>query len=237
MLRTFSSAFLIASLLFLATPSSPAQSAPPAPQAQEIWRFDNLDTISGHPAQATGHPQIIATPYGKAMQFNGAGDGIFVAAHPLAGASTYTWEVIFRPDADGAQAQRFFHLQEQDPATGQDTQNRMLFEIRIVDGQWCLDSFANSGNSRRTLLNCKALHPLGQWYHIAAVYDGHLLRNYVDGVLQGEGELTLTPQFSGHSSAGIRINYRDPFKGAILLSRTTPHALTPAEFLPMPKKQ
>ncbi len=69
-------------------------------------------------------------------------DALFVDVHPLAGASTYTWEVIFRPDADGAQAQRFFHLVEVDPATGKDTGNRMLFEIRIVKGEWCLDSFA-----------------------------------------------------------------------------------------------
>lgn len=239
MRRIFSFISLLATVLFLATPASPAQTAPQptAPQPEQTWRFDNLATIGGHPAQIVGHPQIIDTPNGKAMQFSGEGDGVFVPAHPLAGTGVFTWEVIFRPDAGGAQAQRFFHLQEQDPATGQDTQNRMLFEIRIVNGQWCLDSYVRSGANGRTLLNCKALHPLGQWYRVAAVYDGHMLRNYVNDELQDEGELEFTPHFAGHSSAGIRINHTFPFKGAILLSRTTPRVLPQSEFLPAPQKQ
>ena len=125
-----------------------------------IWRFDNIDSIGGHATHVLGHPHLIDSPYGKAVAFNGVDDALFVDTHPLAGASEYTWEVIFRPDADGAEAQRFFHLSEIDPATGKDTQNRMLFEIRIVKGQWCLDSFAFSNGSARTLLNCDDLHPL-----------------------------------------------------------------------------
>lgn len=207
----------------------------PAPQ-QQIWRFNRLDAIGGHPTHVLGHPQVIDTPYGKAVQFNGVDDALFVNDHPLAGASTYTWEVIFRPDADGAPAQRFFHLQEQDPTTGEDTNDRMLFEIRIVDGQWCLDSFASSGESNRTLLNCKLLHPLGRWYRVTAVYDGKTLRNYVDDELQGEGSLDLKPQMQGHSSIGVRINKVNWFKGAVLMARMTPRVLKANEFLKMPKK-
>jgi hypothetical protein len=203
---------------------------------QQIWRFDRLDNIGGHATHVLGAPQLIDTSYGKAVHFNGVDDGLFVNNHPLAGASTYTWDVIFRPDADGAQAQRFFHLQEQNPATGQDTDNRMLFEIRIVDGQWCLDSFASSGESNRTLLNCKLLHPLGRWYRVTAVYDGKMLRNYVDDELEGEGPLDLKPQMQGHSSIGVRINKVYWFKGTILMARMTPRALKPEEFLKMPVK-
>ncbi len=36
-----------------------------------------------------------------------------------------------------------------DPATGADIPNeRMLFEIRIVNGGWCLDSFATAGGQQ-----------------------------------------------------------------------------------------
>ena len=202
-----------------------------------IWRFDNIDSIGGHPTHVMGHPYVIDSPYGKAVAFNGVDDALFVDAHPLAGASEYTWEVIFRPDADGAQAQRFFHLSEIDPATGKDTQNRMLFEIRILKGQWCLDSFAFSNGSARTLLNCDDLHPLGTWYRVTAVYDGKMLRNYVGDEMQGEGELHLTPQAPGHSSIGTRIDRRDYFKGAVFMARFTPRALKPEEFLKMPERQ
>ena len=50
-------------------------------------------------------------------------DALFVGVHPLAGAATWTWEMIFKPDADGKPAQRIFHLQSVDRATGADIPN------------------------------------------------------------------------------------------------------------------
>ena len=202
--------------------------------ATEIWHFDQTGSLGGHPATVLGHPRVIDSPYGKAVEFNGVEDALFVGVHPLAGASTFTWEVVFRPDADGAPEQRFFHLQEQDSQTGTDTANRMLFEIRIVDGQWCLDSFVATLAQRLTLLNCKQLHPLGKWYRVTAVYDGRQLRNYVGDELEGAGELRFEPQNAGRSSVGVRIDKRSYFKGAILLARMTRRALPPEEFLAMP---
>ena len=211
-----------------------ADSGPANSSESEVWMFDQTSALGGHPTTVLGHPRVIETSYGNAVEFNGVDDALLVGVHPLAGVSAYTWEVIFRPDADGAQAQRFFHLQEQDPNTGKDTKNRMLFEIRIVDGQWCLDSFATTGGQKLTLLNCKLLHPLGQWYRVTAVYDGKKLKNYVGDELQGEGDLNLGPQLAGHSSAGVRIDKRNYFKGAILMARMTRRALPVEEFLKMP---
>jgi hypothetical protein len=201
---------------------------------QEVWQFDKISDLGGHPTTVVGHPLVIDSPYGKAVEFNGKDDALFVGVHPLAGATAFTWEVIFRPDADGAPEQRFFHLQEQDPKTGADTGNRMLFETRIVDGQWCLDSFAVTGEERLTLLNRGLLHPLGKWYRVTAVYDGKTFSNYVDGELQGAGALQIGPQLAGHSSIGVRINKVDYFKGAILMARMTRRALPVEEFLKMP---
>ena len=213
-----------------------APAAAPATTSGESWRFDNLSRIGGHPVALLGHPQLIDTPWGRAVQFDGKADGLFLDAFPLAGATAYTWEVVFRPDADGAEEQRFFHMQEQNPVTGQDTTNRLLTEIRLHGNQWCLDSHGTSMPSRATILVCDAahLHPAGQWYRVATVYDGHTLRNYVDGQLQGEAEFALAPMLGGRTSVGIRINSAYPFKGAVLAARMTPRALAPAEFLPWP---
>ena len=200
----------------------------------EIWMFDQTSVVGGYTTQVLGHPQVIETSFGKAVQFNGIDDALFVPVHPLAGAATWTWEVIFRPDADGAPAQRFFHLSVLDPATGKDLDDRLLFEIRIVKGQWCLDSFAMAAGQSKTLLNCEKVHPLDKWYRVTAVYDGKTLSNYVGDELQGEGSVQLVPQRPGHSSVGVRINLKDHFKGAILEARFTRSALTPAEFLKMP---
>jgi hypothetical protein len=204
--------------------------------AAEVWRFDSISSLGGHATKVLGHPAVIDTPYGKAVQFNGVDDALFVDVHPLAGAETWTWEVIFRPDEGGAAAQRFFHLSVLDPATGTDANDRMLFEMRIVNGEWCLDSFAMSQGHSKVLLNCQKLHPLGQWYRITAVYDGKTLRNYVGEELQGEGEVQLAPQGPGHSSVGVRITLKDYFKGAVLEARFTRQALNVSEFLKMPEK-
>jgi hypothetical protein len=205
--------------------------------AQEVWRFDQTASLGGHPVEVLGHPRVISTEYGKAVAFDGVGDALLVDVHPLAGAKTWTWEMVFRPDADGAAEQRVFHLQVRDAATGADIADRMLFEIRIVKGEWCLDSFATSGGEKATLLDCTKLHPLGEWYRVTAVYDGTTLRNYVGDELQGEAAVKLAPQGAGHSSVGMRINRINFFKGAIFEARFTAKALGVGEFLKMPRKE
>ena len=196
--------------------------------AAETWRIDNLESIGGHPATVLGHPIIVPAPGGKALEFNGINDAVFLNVHPLAAAKTWTWEVIFRPASGGAPEQRFFHLQED----GSD--NRMLFEIRVIGNQWCLDAFVKSGDVQQVLLDRTRLHSLDTWHHAAAVYDGHQFRNYVDGVLEGSAEIHLEPQKAGQTSLGVRINKVNFFKGAILRARMTPRALSPQEFLKKP---
>ena len=204
-------------------------------EAQTIWRFDQTASLGGNATKVLGHPHVIATPMGKAVAFNGVDDALFVAVHPLAGASAWTWEMIFKPDADGKPEQRIFHLQSADPATGVDYENeRMLFEIRIVKGQWCLDSFAAAGGQSRALLNCEKLHPFGKWYRVTAVYDGKMLRNYVGNELQGEGELSIPPERPGRASVGTRINLVDYYKGAVFEARFTARALAVGDLLKLP---
>lgn len=207
-----------------------------APPPSVIWRFDNITQIAGHKTTILGHPKVIDTPYGKAVEFNGKDDALYIDVHPLAGAEAFTWEVIFNPYADGAPAQRFFHLQEIDPSTGKDTQTRMLMETRVADGNWSLDSFALTGAASKALLDTKITHPAGQWYVATAVYDGHEFRNYVNGVMQGKGDLHIAPQGPGHSSIGTRIDKRDYFRGAILEARFSKRALSPDEFLKVPPR-
>ena len=194
----------------------------------ETWRIDNIDRISGHAVTVLGHPKVVPAAGGKAVEFNGVDDALFLDMNPLTGAETWTWEVVFRPDLGGAPEQRFFHFQENG------TDNRMLFEIRVIGNQWCLDSFAKGGAGSQALLDRTKLHPLGAWYHVAAVYDGHQFRNYVDGVLEGSAEVRLEPQKAGQASLGVRFNKVNYFKGAILAARMTPSALRPEEFMKKP---
>jgi hypothetical protein len=196
-------------------------------RAPEVWTFDRLDRLGGHPTTVLGNPRIVQTPIGKAAEFDGIDDALFVDVHPLEGATTFTWEAIFRPDG-GDREQRWFHLQE----TG--SEHRMLFEIRVAGDQWFLDSYIFSATGSATLMNKSSLHPLGAWYHVAAVYDGKVFRNYVNGVQDGAATVELAPQGPGRSSAGVRINLVNYFKGAIHSARFTRRALSPGEFLGVP---
>jgi hypothetical protein len=156
-------------------------------------------------------------------------DALFIDNHPLAGAETFTWEAIFRPDG-GQTEQRWFHLSEKG------SENRMLFEIRVVGDKWFLDSFNQHGTQGKALMNREALHPLGAWYHVASVYDGKEFRNYVNGVQEGSAAVSFTPHGPGRTSVGVRINKVFYFKGAVHSARFTPKALSPSEFLPKPRQ-
>jgi hypothetical protein len=225
------SAALVLTAVVLAQPAQPVPRDRPA----EIWRFDRLENIGGHKTTVLGQPAVIEAPVGQAVLFDGVDDALFIDHHPLAGAETFTWEAIFRPDG-GATEQRWFHLSERDPTTGLDTDNRMLLEIRVAGDRWFLDSFNQSGSASQALINRTALHPLGAWYHVASVYDGREFSNYVNGVREGVAGIRLAPHGPGHASVGVRINKVFYFKGAVHLARFTRRALSPAEFLPLPLK-
>jgi hypothetical protein len=195
--------------------------------AADLWIFDRLDRLGDHPTTILGDPRVVETPIGKAVEFDGVDDALVVDVHPLAGAETFTWEAIFRPDGGQAE-QRWFHLQESG------SENRLLFEIRVIDGQWCLDSYGHKGEAQKALMDRTRLHPLGAWYHVAAVYDGRTFSNYVNGTREGLAEIRFAPQGPGRSSIGVRMNLVNYFKGAIRLARFTRRALSPAEFLRVP---
>ena len=217
MKRATAIAIATAALLWCADPRS------------DVWKFDSITEIGGHAVTLEGHPRVIATPAGKAVEFGGVDDALFLNVHPLAGAETFTWEVIFRPDG-GAEEQRFFHFQENG------SEMRMLFELRVIAGQWALDSFVASATGSKALLDRAKLHSLGAWHHAAAVYDGREFRHYVDGVLEGAAEVHLAPQGAGRTSVGTRINRVNYFKGAVFAARMSNRAMPPAEFMKVPKE-
>jgi hypothetical protein len=213
---------------------------------QTTWRFDNLHQIGGAEVTTVGKPQVVDTPVGKAIHFEGTGptndadgghaegDALFLNTAPLAGAAAYTFEVIFRPSSTGAKAQRFFHQQDSH------SQSRRMFELRIVKDQWCLDTVGidvgNGVEQHGVTMVCDAahLHPLDRWYAIAATYDGKTLRGYVNGKLQGEVDAKLAPLAPGTTSVGTRIDKRDFFTGDVYSARFSTSVLPAASFLKPP---
>lgn len=198
---------------------------------QTRWTFDRLSNIGGAATTVEGDPRLIDTPYGKAVQFDGVDDRLVIDRHPLAGMSQFTFEALFRPDG-GVFAQRWFHLNEEDPTPGAPPSvTRMLFEIRVTGEAWSLDAFATGPGYKQTLLFQDKTFPVGRWYWVAQSYDGKTYRAFVNGQLQGEVEMAFKPQGQGRSSVGARMNKIDYFKGAVREARFTPRALAPEALL------
>jgi Concanavalin A-like lectin/glucanases superfamily len=190
-----------------------------------MWKVDSLKKIGGQPVTVIGDPQVTKAPGGKAVLFDGADDGLLVNSNPIAGASAFTVEAIFRPDPGGNKEQRWLHIQEES------SDNRLLLETRLDGERWFLDTFIKSGENNRTLYAGEFKHPLGAWYHVALVFDGVEMRHYVDGQLELSGPLAIRPFKDGKVSIGVRMNRVHWFKGAVSRARFTPRALTPKEFM------
>jgi hypothetical protein len=201
----------------------------------KIWNFDRLDRIGGISTEVLGHPKVIDTALGKAIQFNGVDDALYINEHPLAGIPVFTGEAIFRPESGGAYEQRWFHLAEQDPKTGADTDTRFLFEIRATEKEWSLDAFVHTPVANKPILNLEKRYPLDTWHAVAMVYDGQTFSSYVDGELQGSAAVRFDPEGPGHTSVGVRINKVNFFKGSVHMARFTPKALPPGDFLKVPE--
>jgi len=211
-------------------------------QSQTLWKFNNLSKIGGQTPKVEGAPQLVDSPVGKAVQFNGKDTALFFSSRPLVGAKAFTIEAIFRPEG-GAFEQRWMHIAETDPKTGldanpggtSDPNPRHMFEVRVKDGQWYLDAFVNSAAGSKALIDPKKTHPIDQWYAVAQTYDGKTYRSYVNGVLENEAEVPFTPHGPGHLMVGVRINHVNYFTGSVAEARFTTHALRPSEFLKVPK--
>lgn len=207
--------------------SSLAQADPPADTISPVvWTLDNLESIGGHRVSVVGKPRVIETDRGKAIEFDGRADGLFVAANPLTGLSQFTVEVIFRPASGGPVEQRFLHFQPEG------SQERVLFETRLrPEGRWFLDTYLQTGEGKHTLFAEKFLHPIGDWYHAALVVDGRAMRHYVNGTEELAADIELIPLAAGQTSIGVRFNKVSWYQGAIRQIRITPKVLKPEEFL------
>ncbi len=196
------------------------------PKKSITWKINNLKKIGGNSVEVLGNPQIIKTERGKAVLFDGVDDGIFINQNPLEGFHEFTVEAVFRPDADGAKEQRWLHIEDTE-----NTESRTLLETRLIGDEWFLDTFLKSGENRSALYAENFKHALGQWFHVALVFDRKEMRHYVGGKLELSGKISIKPFGKGITSIGVRQNKIYWFKGAVRKVRFTNRALSPNEFM------
>ena len=197
------------------------------PKRSVTWKIDDLKSIGGNSVEVLGSPKVVKTERGKAVVFDGVRDGIFIQSNPLAGASKFTIEAIFRPGSDGEKEQRWLHVEDTE-----NVESRAMLETRLNGDEWFLDTFLKSGENRMPLFAESFKHPTGRWYHIALVYDGAEMRHYVDRKLEMSGKIDFkTFGGKGVISIGVRQNKVYWFKGAVSKLRFTNRPLRSSQFM------
>lgn len=195
-----------------------------------IWQMDALTEIGGFPTVVSGNPQVVETPYGKAVTFDGVDDRILIDNNPLGDAEEFTVEIIFKPNGvfPDNQEPRFFHIEAPD-----NPQRRITIELRLNDkNQWYLDTYIKSELSQHTLIDEALVHPVEEWAHAAITYKDRQFSAYVNGKKELSAEVDYQPiAANGQTSIGARMNQVHWFNGAILAARITHKLLEPEAFL------
>ena len=187
------------------------------PAVTKVWKVAELGAAGMPVVERLGSP---ATE-DQAVRFDGKGDGLFVSENPLAGASHFTIQILFRPAEGGLSAQRFFHLQDE-------RTNRVMIETRLDGkGGWWLDTFLGNSGGGKPLIDPAKVHPTDQWYWAAVRYDGKVMSDYVNGVKELAAEVSFGPLLPGQVSLGVRQTKVYWFKGLIREVRFTPEAIDP----------
>jgi len=188
------------------------------------WILAHLLREKSSAIEINGKPQIINSPYGEAVSFNGINDAFLLNEMPLNSLQEFTVEMIFKPEINAPFEQRILHI-------GEIKKDRMLLEIRAVDSNWYFDAFAVSGTNKKTLVEEKLIHPLGQWHHVAFVITSKSLTTYVNGKQELQEEFSFLPIGTGQTSIGVRLNKVSWFRGAIYKIRITPKQIKPNGFM------
>jgi hypothetical protein len=173
-----------------------------------------------------GNPKVVKSPYGNALLFNGENDAIFISDNPLKNLTSFTIEVLIRPDLNGPEEQRFLHFGEIDS-------DRLLIETRSTkEGNWYLDTFFMIAGIKKVLIDPKLIHPIGPWYHIALTIDDKgQMTNYVNSKKELDEHSDFSTLKSGEMSIGVRRNKISWYKGAIYKIKVSPGVLDKKEFM------
>jgi hypothetical protein len=219
---------LIALFFICFSLASNGQSQKLKKETKTEWLLANLLRDKSSAVTISGNPQIVSSPYGEAVSFNGADDAFFLNELPLKSLQEFTVEMIFKPAINGIFEQRILHI-------GENTNDRMLLEIRAVDNNWYFDGYTASGSNKKALIDEKLIHQLEKWYHVAFVVTPKSRTTYVNGKQELSLDFPFLPIESGQTSIGVRMNKVCWFKGAIYKIKITPKQLKTNEFMPFIK--
>ena len=187
-------------------------------------KLNSLQKIGGVDTSVVGRPELVNAGGAAAIFFNGIDSALFIQTNPLKDLKAFTAELVFKPLSGGPFEQRCVHI-------GEISGPRMLFEIRLWEDGWALDSYVRSLNGSCVLFDAEKRFAPDEWYHAAMVIDDGRMRHYVNGLLLQEKEFNFDGIEGDKTSIGARQNLVSFFKGNIKRFKITDRGLEPSEFI------
>lgn len=163
------------------------------------WLFDDPQGITATDASGNGHDGAIKGAkwvpgkIGMALEFDGAGNIVEVAHDEAFDLTTYTVSAWIRTQPTG----RWQTVIGKEPVLG----HPRNYGVFIAGDTKLLGVNYTTGGDWKTAFS-ETIAADGKWHHVAASYDGKVLRAYLDGDLEGETKTDIPPD---HNTEPIRI--------------------------------
>ena len=194
------------------------------------WRLDDgagltaQDSTGGSPGALQNGPLWVPGKLGSALSFDGADDLVDLGILDIAG-SALTIAAWIKADSFATDDGRILSR-----TTGGAEQDHYFMLSTINNGGMKLRFRLKTGTTTTTLLASSGTLAVGQWIHVAAVYDGSAMILYQDGVEVGRRAKTGALATSATTRAAIGRNPQPyaPFDGTIDDVRVYARALSPA---------
>ncbi len=187
--------------------------APVETRPATVWQVDSLERIGGHPVTVLGSPRVVATPAGKAVEFDGVDDGLVLDVNAIAGlGSLHGGGRVRARSLTAPKSSASCTSKKRRPGIAPWSSCGCC-----PDQSWCLDTFLRHGDASLTLIDKAVVHQAGRWHAAALSFDGKTMTHYVDGVRESVRRGRLQA-----ARPGPDVDRRSP-EQALVVQGTHPH--------------
>ncbi len=164
-----------------------------------VWLFDENSGITAEDASGNGYTgKIVGATWvqgqiGTALEFNGDGNIVEIPHDNVFDLTTYTISAWIKTTSNG----KWQTVIGKEPVLG----HPRNYGVFVAGDTGLLGvNYTTAGNWNTAF--SKTVAADGKWHHVAATYDGKVLRAYMDGAIEGETKTEVPPD---HNTEPIRI--------------------------------
>ena len=163
------------------------------------WLFDENQGDTAKDASGNGHTgDIIGAKWiqgkiGTALEFDGKGNIVEIPHDKAFDLTAYTASAWIKTQPTG----KWQTVLGKEPVAG----NPRNYGVYVAGDTKLLGVNYTTGGAWKTAFS-KTVAADGKWHHVAATYDGKVLRAYMDGVMEGETKTEIPPD---HNTEPVRI--------------------------------